>query len=311
LKKATLKDIARLANVSVATVSYVLNNVSNQSIPETTRRHIQRIAAELHYVPNLAARSLIKRRTGLVGILMNRASSDSAVPHWKRFGHASLVDELERQLTSAGYHALLLTLDADRPSADVIAERKLDAVFLVDVKDDQFYGISSKFGVGTPLILMDSLIDDPLFFQIVPDYRTAVRLALDGAISPACLVTESFNNNALLSSIRSYADLPPEAVCVAADTTDLDAFMERAAGRFKHAIITNEFLGSYVERRGHFAEISVICTNDCPEMLSETTRKITFADRPARIAFQLMKQLLNTEQEPMYNEHTVYVKVRL
>ncbi|WP_425415397.1 LacI family DNA-binding transcriptional regulator [Paenibacillus glacialis] len=53
-----MKDIASRANVSVATVSYVLNNVDNQTIPETTRSQILRLAAELHYIPSLTARSL-------------------------------------------------------------------------------------------------------------------------------------------------------------------------------------------------------------------------------------------------------------
>lgn len=57
MKKATMKDIARQANVSVATVSYVLNNVKNQTIPDPTRQIILQIARELNYVPNLAARS--------------------------------------------------------------------------------------------------------------------------------------------------------------------------------------------------------------------------------------------------------------
>lgn len=56
-EKATMKDIARQANVSVATVSYVLNNVKNQTIPDPTRQSILQIARELNYVPNLAARS--------------------------------------------------------------------------------------------------------------------------------------------------------------------------------------------------------------------------------------------------------------
>lgn len=57
-----MKDIAIRANVSVATVSYVLNRVDNQTIPEKTRRQIMELAKELRYIPNLAARSLANQK---------------------------------------------------------------------------------------------------------------------------------------------------------------------------------------------------------------------------------------------------------
>ncbi|GAV10816.1 LacI family DNA-binding transcriptional regulator [Paenibacillus sp. NAIST15-1] len=62
MKKPTMKDIAQRANVSVATVSYVLNNVDNQTIPESTRCKITQIAKELDYTPNLTARSLARKK---------------------------------------------------------------------------------------------------------------------------------------------------------------------------------------------------------------------------------------------------------
>lgn len=57
-KAPTSADVARRANVSQATVSYVLNNVSTQKISEKTRGAVLRAADELGYRPNLAAQSL-------------------------------------------------------------------------------------------------------------------------------------------------------------------------------------------------------------------------------------------------------------
>ncbi|WP_426516364.1 LacI family DNA-binding transcriptional regulator [Diaminobutyricibacter sp. McL0618] len=54
----TSADVARRANVSRATVSYVLNDVSTQKISEKTRKSVLRAARELGYRPNLAAQSL-------------------------------------------------------------------------------------------------------------------------------------------------------------------------------------------------------------------------------------------------------------
>ncbi|MGP4053148.1 LacI family DNA-binding transcriptional regulator, partial [Streptomyces sp. 2A115] len=54
----TSADVARLAGVSRATVSYVLNNASAVRISEPTRRRVHQAAKELGYVPHAAARSL-------------------------------------------------------------------------------------------------------------------------------------------------------------------------------------------------------------------------------------------------------------
>lgn len=62
-KKPTQADVARLANVSQATVSYVLNESSAVSVPEETRRRVLGAIEELGYVPDGAARSLRTRKT--------------------------------------------------------------------------------------------------------------------------------------------------------------------------------------------------------------------------------------------------------
>lgn len=62
-------DIARLAGVSQATVSMVLNDRAGANrIPETTQSRIREAMAELGYVPNIAAQSLRGGRSGLIGV---------------------------------------------------------------------------------------------------------------------------------------------------------------------------------------------------------------------------------------------------
>jgi DNA-binding LacI/PurR family transcriptional regulator len=70
--RPTKADVARLANVSTATVSYVLNNVAGQRISDQTREAVQRAADELGYRPNLAARNLAVGGSGVVLYVMPR-----------------------------------------------------------------------------------------------------------------------------------------------------------------------------------------------------------------------------------------------
>jgi LacI family transcriptional regulator len=65
---ATIKDVARAAGVSVATVSRVLNG--SAPVREPTRRRILDAAREMHFMPNASARSLSTRRTTALGVVL-------------------------------------------------------------------------------------------------------------------------------------------------------------------------------------------------------------------------------------------------
>jgi DNA-binding LacI/PurR family transcriptional regulator len=64
--RPTTADVARLADVSTATVSYVLNNVEGRRISAQTRDAVNRAAKLLGYRPNLAARNLARGKGGVV-----------------------------------------------------------------------------------------------------------------------------------------------------------------------------------------------------------------------------------------------------
>lgn len=64
----TIKDVARAASVSVATVSRALNGHSN--VTAEVRDRVLRVARELHYTPHAAARSLSSRRNRMLGVVL-------------------------------------------------------------------------------------------------------------------------------------------------------------------------------------------------------------------------------------------------
>ena len=65
---ANIKDVAREAGVSVATVSRVFNDSGR--VNEDTRRHVRAVAERLRFWPNGVARSLITNRTHAIGVLL-------------------------------------------------------------------------------------------------------------------------------------------------------------------------------------------------------------------------------------------------
>ncbi len=115
--KVTIKDLARMANVTAATVSMVLNGKTN--ISAATREKILALAEEHHYVPNLAARGLVTARTQSLGIIMPdlvepfnaaalRAISNSVIPTGYRLvlydmlATANWEEELYHRISSEG-----------------------------------------------------------------------------------------------------------------------------------------------------------------------------------------------------------------
>lgn len=65
---ATIRDVAREAGVSIATVSRVYND--SPLVSDDTRAHVREVASRLDYIPNGAARSLITNRTHAIGVLL-------------------------------------------------------------------------------------------------------------------------------------------------------------------------------------------------------------------------------------------------
>ncbi|MGI6333111.1 MAG: LacI family DNA-binding transcriptional regulator [Saccharofermentanales bacterium] len=67
-KPVNIDEIARIANVSRATVSRVING--NPSVSKKTRLAVQQVINDLNYIPNAAARSLVSKKTNTIGVLV-------------------------------------------------------------------------------------------------------------------------------------------------------------------------------------------------------------------------------------------------
>ena len=106
-RRATSADVARRAGVSRATVSYVLNDRQDQTIPESTRQRVRAAAHELGYTPNAAARSLRAGRSQLVLLVNNGIPLGPAM--------SRIVDALTAEVAAAGLSLVLWQRTSDGP----------------------------------------------------------------------------------------------------------------------------------------------------------------------------------------------------
>lgn len=128
-KPLTIKDIAELANVSIATVSRVLNN--NSWVSDKTRARVEQVIQEQQFSPNLLARGMISKKTQTLAIVV----SDISNPYF-----VMLVAQIENESLRAGYKVTLYdTQSANKSSSqsEIIPEENI----FNSITDSQIDGV--------------------------------------------------------------------------------------------------------------------------------------------------------------------------
>jgi LacI family transcriptional regulator, repressor for deo operon, udp, cdd, tsx, nupC, and nupG len=129
---ATIDDVARRAQVSVATVSRALRGLPN--VAPSTRQRVLHAAQELHYVADPSASRLAGGRTNTIALV---------VPMLGQWFYSRIFSGVEGVLAAAGYDVLPFTLSGpggrDRFVARLPFRKRVDALLLVDapLRDDQ------------------------------------------------------------------------------------------------------------------------------------------------------------------------------
>lgn len=150
----TISDIARALGVSEATVSLALND--NTLVKKETREKVKLTAAELGYVPNLSARRLVKKKSGMIGVV---------VPDIENVYYASLVKELSNRVAEIGCSLSIFISSNDpkkeeRAVSDMISSR-VEGIIYVPINTPA--DLSGSRGLiersGIPSVCATTLID--------------------------------------------------------------------------------------------------------------------------------------------------------
>jgi DNA-binding LacI/PurR family transcriptional regulator len=167
----SIKDVARAAGVSYSTVSRALND--NPRVSRETRERIQRIAADMGYLPSAVAQSLVTQRTNMIGVVVTTITD---------LFFAELVHAIEE--TALDHHyGVILTNSRGLPERELQAiralrQRRVDGIILVSgclTERD----ICAEQGIDVPLVIINSIHREHLGCSVEVDNRAGGRAATE------------------------------------------------------------------------------------------------------------------------------------
>lgn len=184
-----MKEIAKKANVSIKTVSRVVNGQGEISA-ETVRR-VQEVIDELGYRPNLMARSLITQRTNSIGLIVPNISN----PFYPEVAQAVLSTARENQ------HNMLLCshendLEEQQQILDSLVAQGVDGIIIFPALHSlqQLARFADSYG---PLVVVNDALEHPKVCQVQADIIAGAARAVD------YLVERGHRHIAMINAVRS------------------------------------------------------------------------------------------------------------
>lgn len=161
---ASIEDVAKKANVSISTVSRVINR--RELVNVKTRERVEKVIRELRYRPNAFARGLMLRKSGIVGLVL---------PDLHGEFYSEIIRGANLQAREMGTNLLLSSAlpgdDAQRWLA-ALGQRALLDGLAVMVSDTMASGIGPALAeLGLPIVVLDGEIDGVEHDTVVIDQR--------------------------------------------------------------------------------------------------------------------------------------------
>lgn len=179
MNRPTQVDVAQLAGVSRATVSYVVNDVPDSRVPDETRQRVLEAIEELGYQPDARAQALRSGSTKTIALII----PDLQNPHFCEYANG-----IEEAARAAGYHLLLSsTTMNDEYAVEIfrdLARRRFDGLiiassFILEAREAQIT-LEQVRKRGLPIVEMD---ENYGVDSVYADYHDATREVMSYLLS--------------------------------------------------------------------------------------------------------------------------------
>ena len=216
-KMNSIKDVAQAAGVSITTVSRVMNK--SGYVSEASRKRVLQAIEELQYKPSSVARSMVTKKSGLLGII---------VPHINSPFLASFVAGVEKEAGKKGYSMMSCysdeELEKERSYLQLMVERRVDGLIVMPVGADYHHFL--QFYKQTPIVFaVRNFSENSEISSVVTDdfqasYRIVTHMIQKGHRRIAIIagntgVSTAVNRyNGFLAAMRD-ADIPVDPNLIA------------------------------------------------------------------------------------------------
>lgn len=172
------KEVARLAGVSEATVSRVLNNVG--PIKEETKQRVLRAAAEVGYVPSALAQQFARRKSGNIGVIL---PSVPKVHLFSTYYFSEILSGIGEGAKRFGYDLLLMFQEPGEPRdyAALFRKQKVDACIMLGSQDvaEEREALAELADAGHPFFLVNQRFEGYPFPYVDADHVHGSKLAVE------------------------------------------------------------------------------------------------------------------------------------
>ncbi|MCL3779713.1 LacI family transcriptional regulator [Prolixibacteraceae bacterium JC049] len=174
MKKASLKDIANLLNMSKTTVSFVLNGKGDQmKISKSTQEKVMEAAKRLNYQPNQLARSLSSGKTNTIGLV---------IPNIGDIFYAEIARAMEKKAHKQGYNIMYCSSEEDPKREaqliNMLKARQVDGLIIAPTKLDKTEILHLK-KENYPFVLIDRHFPKLDTNFVITDNKVGMHKAVD------------------------------------------------------------------------------------------------------------------------------------
>jgi LacI family transcriptional regulator len=191
-RKPTRDDVAKLAGVSVATVSYVIND-SPQQISQETRERVLAAIDQLGYRPHLIARSLKTGQTFTIGVI---------VPTIASAGMAMMANVVQESLLERDYFTIITSTrekqSLEEKMIDLMVSQSVDGFIICPVGVRTYDELHALASSDVPVVFMDRRIPDFPADFVMTDNVQATHDAVQYLLGEGCrdILCISFSSSA-------------------------------------------------------------------------------------------------------------------
>lgn len=163
--KATIKDIAKALNISIATVSRALNE--SHEIHPLTKKKVLAKAKELRYKPNIQARNLLKRRSNMIGVV---------VPEFITFFFPEIIIGIQEIVNKLGYQVLISqsneSSSLEARNVEMLEESMVEGLIVSVAKDSRNIDLYQRLiNERMPIVFVNRVMSGLNASQVVIDDR--------------------------------------------------------------------------------------------------------------------------------------------